>query len=117
MTGQPDYCFHQKMLQEKNDQDDNYRRKINACAVQGARQYAAQRPHYRFGYAIQEDDNFIIGVGIHPGDHRAKDYNPHVKREGNIDDLRQGDYKITQNKHNNLVNIGLVSADGRCKIT
>jgi len=83
---------HKKLLQKNDDQQDDQRRKVHRQRVSG--NDSAYRRQQRLGHTVQKDNDFVVGVGIHPGDHGARDNNPHIHGKYYIDDFCNGNNQI-----------------------
>jgi len=87
----------QEILQEHDRRDDDDGRQVDTEISKG--QPPPHRPQDRLRCPVQELDDGIVGVGVHPGQKGPDDDHPSIEAQRYVKDPGKGLYKIGHKEH------------------
>src|SRR5512147_333246 len=96
-VGQDAQRAHEERLEEVNGEDHDHQRQVDAELV--GRQPPADRPQEGLGHVVQEAHDGVGRVRIHPRQDRARDDDPEVRVEHELDEGGDGVDEVAGDEH------------------
>src|SRR5574340_746323 len=84
---------------EDHESEQDQERNVEREVAQVGRQPAPNRADRRIGGGVKEGDDRIARIRAHPGDHGARDQDPLIDEQDEIEDGRESRERIRQCQH------------------
>src|SRR5581483_4808767 len=89
--------IHEKRIEKIDGQNDDHRRQVDAHLQRG--QPMTDGSQHRLRDAVEKAHDRIERIGIHPGQHRARDDDPEVRLQHEMDQVGHGHQELAGQEH------------------